>query len=103
MRDGAVGGTGATISSASASPRPESDAPMSDHASASHSIVLVLASRNRKKCREMAELIVPPWEGNPRLLRLDVRTLDEFPQAPEVLEDADTFAGNARKKAAEVA
>jgi XTP/dITP diphosphohydrolase len=66
-------------------------------------IVLVIGSRNRKKCREMAELIAPPWESGPRLKRFDVRSLDDYPTAPEVVEDADTFAGNARKKASEVA
>ena len=66
-------------------------------------ILLVLGTRNPKKCREMAELIAPPWEPNPRLARLAIRSLDEFAGAPEVVEDADTFAGNARKKAAEAA
>mgnify|MGYP001105648905 CR=1 FL=1 len=66
-------------------------------------IVLVIGSRNRKKCREMAELIAPPWEPNARLRRLDVHSVDEFPEAGDVVEDADTFAGNARKKASEVA
>jgi XTP/dITP diphosphohydrolase len=65
----------------------------------SRPIVLVLGSRNRKKCREMAQLLVPPWEPSPYLGRLEVRSLDEFPEAPEVAEDADSFAGNARKKA----
>jgi XTP/dITP diphosphohydrolase len=67
------------------------------------SILLVLGTRNAKKCREMADLIAPPWEPNPRLARLTIRSVGEFPGAPEVVEDADTFAGNARKKAAEVA
>jgi XTP/dITP diphosphohydrolase len=66
-------------------------------------ILLVLGTRNAKKCREMAELIAPPWEPNPRLARLTIRSVGEFPGAPEVIEDADTFTGNARKKAAEVA
>jgi XTP/dITP diphosphohydrolase len=66
-------------------------------------VALVLGSRNRKKCREMAELIKPPWEPNPRLERLEPRSLDDFPDAPEVDESADTFAGNARKKASELA
>ena len=65
--------------------------------------MLVLGSRNRKKCREMADLITPPWDPNPRLSLLDIRSLDEFPDVPEVIEDADTFAGNARKKASEMA
>jgi XTP/dITP diphosphohydrolase len=66
-------------------------------------IPLVLGTRNPKKCREMAELIAPPWEPNPRLGRLSIRSVGEFPGAPEVVEDADTFAGNAHKKASEVA
>jgi len=51
----------------------------------------------------MAELIVPPWEPNPRLARLEIHSVDDFPQAPDVVEDSDTFAGNARRKAAELA
>jgi XTP/dITP diphosphohydrolase len=66
-------------------------------------IPLVLGSRNRKKCREMAELISPPWEPNAWLSRLDIRSVDEFPGAPDIVEDADTFRGNACKKAAEQA
>ena len=64
---------------------------------------LVLATRNRKKGREMLGLIAPPWEANSRLSRVVVHTLDQYPEAPEVVEDADTFSGNARKKAAETA
>jgi XTP/dITP diphosphohydrolase len=66
-------------------------------------IVLVLGTRNRKKGLELAQLVAPPWEPNPRLARLEIHTLDDFPTAPEVVEDAPTFAGNARKKASEVA
>jgi XTP/dITP diphosphohydrolase len=66
-------------------------------------IVLVLGSRNRKKNREMSELIAPPWEPSEWLSRLDIRSALEFPGAPDVVEDADTFAGNARKKAGEMA
>ncbi len=66
-------------------------------------IVLILGSRNCGKCREMAELIAPPWEPEPWMARLDIRSLDDFPAVPEVVEDADSFAGNARKKASEVA
>src|SRR5579883_2519316 len=71
--------------------------------SSSPPMVVVLGTRNRKKCREMAELIAPPWEPHPGLAHLEIHSLAEFPQAPEVVEDADTFAGNARKKAAELA
>jgi XTP/dITP diphosphohydrolase len=66
-------------------------------------IVLLLGTRNAKKCREMAALIAPPWEPHARLARLSIRPIGEFPGAPDVVEDADTFAGNARKKATELA
>jgi XTP/dITP diphosphohydrolase len=65
--------------------------------------ILVLGSRNRKKCQEMAELIAPSWERPSWAGRLEVRSLGDFPDAPEVVEDADRFAGNARKKASELA
>src|SRR4051812_35902395 len=64
---------------------------------------LVLGTRNRKKGLEMAQLINPGWEPNPRLSRLAVGSLADFPDLPEVVEDAETFAGNARKKASETA
>jgi XTP/dITP diphosphohydrolase len=66
-------------------------------------LTIVLGTRNRKKGREIATLIAPPWEPNPRLARLVARTLDEWPDLPEVVEDTGTFAGNARKKASETA
>lgn len=72
-------------------------------ATTSDSLILVLGSRNRKKCREMAELIRPAWEQHRQLDRLITHSLDTFPDAPEVDESADTFAGNARKKASELA
>lgn len=64
---------------------------------------LVLATRNLKKKAEMLRLIQPDWEPNERLARLSIATLDDFGDVPEVVEDADTFLGNARKKAAETA
>jgi XTP/dITP diphosphohydrolase len=66
-------------------------------------LCLVLGTRNRKKGLELAELLSPPWEPNRRLDRLDIRTLDDLDSAVDVVEDADTFAGNARKKASETA
>jgi XTP/dITP diphosphohydrolase len=76
---------------------------MSDRQETNEPIPLVLGSRNRKKCIEMAELIVPPWEPHPRLARLAIRSLLDFGDVPEVVEDGDTFVANARKKASEVA
>lgn len=53
--------------------------------------VLVLATQNEKKRQELAAIT-----GG----RFRVRTLDEVGLADlEIVEDADTFAGNARKKA----
>src|SRR5262249_8376926 len=57
--------------------------------------VLVLGTRNRKKCQEIVEIL-----GD---LGLELRDLRHFPDAPEVVEDGDTFAANARKKACELA
>jgi XTP/dITP diphosphohydrolase len=56
---------------------------------------LVLASRNVKKSREIADLLAPHG--------FRVVGVDDFPGVPEVVEDRDTFAGNAQKKAAETA
>lgn len=57
--------------------------------------LLVLGTRNKKKRQEIAEIL----DG----LGLELRDLDQFPEVPEVVEDGDTFAANARKKASEVA
>lgn len=56
---------------------------------------LVLASRNRKKIAEMQELL--GQHG------IDVRSAGEFPELGEVVEDGETFAANAIKKAAQTA
>jgi XTP/dITP diphosphohydrolase len=56
---------------------------------------IVLATRNRHKGAEVAALL----EG----LGLTIRTLDEFPHAPEVVEDGATCEANAVKKAREIA
>ncbi len=66
-------------------------------------LTIVLGTRNKRKGREIATLIAPPWEKHPRLARLVARTLDEWPDLPEIVEDSGTFAGNARKKASETA
>jgi len=56
---------------------------------------LVLATRNRHKQDELAALL-----GN---LGIRIRTLDEFPEAPEVIEDGETCEANAIKKARAIA
>ncbi len=56
---------------------------------------LVVGTRNVKKREEILEIL----QG------LDVRLTDltQYPDAPEVVEDGDTFEANARKKATELA
>jgi XTP/dITP diphosphohydrolase len=56
---------------------------------------LVLATRNRHKVEELAALL-----GD---LGITIRTLDEFPDAPDVVEDGDTCEANAIKKARAIA
>src|SRR5688500_14120607 len=56
--------------------------------------VLAVGTRNRKKCQEIQEIL-----GD---LGLDLRDLSYFSDAPEVVEDGETFEANARKKASEL-
>ena len=56
---------------------------------------LVLATRNRHKVEELVALL-----GD---LGITIRTLDEFPDAPDVVEDGDTCEANAVKKARAIA
>ena len=55
---------------------------------------LLIASRNTHKAGEIAAIL-----GDD----ITVQTLAKFPAAPEVVEDGDTFAANAVKKATEIA
>jgi XTP/dITP diphosphohydrolase len=55
---------------------------------------IVIATRNRKKLKELKRL----FKG----ARIKIASLDSFPEAPEVIEDRGTFKGNAIKKAAVV-
>ncbi|MCC9609647.1 RdgB/HAM1 family non-canonical purine NTP pyrophosphatase [Blastopirellula sp. JC732] len=57
--------------------------------------LLVLGTHNKKKGAEMAALLEP--------LGIELQTLAQTPGAIEVEEDADSFAGNAEKKAVEQA
>jgi XTP/dITP diphosphohydrolase len=52
---------------------------------------LVLATRNRHKAQELASLLSD--------LGISIRTLDAFPQVPDVIEDGKTCEANAIKKA----
>ncbi len=57
--------------------------------------LLVVGTGNRKKGIELAGLVAP--------LGIEVRTLADFPEAIEVVEDGATFAENARLKAVQQA
>lgn len=58
-------------------------------------LIVVLASRNRKKTGEMADLLLP--------FGIRIRSVAEFPDVAEVIEDGTTFAENAAKKASQTA
>jgi XTP/dITP diphosphohydrolase len=54
-------------------------------------VEILLATRNPGKVREIRQLAADqPWRWH---------SLDDFPDVPEAVEDADTFAENARRKA----
>ena len=52
---------------------------------------LLVATRNRGKLKEIRHLLENTG--------IEVVGLDQFPEAPEVVEDGATFEANARKKA----
>lgn len=56
---------------------------------------LVLASRNLKKSQEIHDLLDP--------YGFEVVSVAQFPEAQEVVEDGDSFAANAAKKATQTA
>ncbi len=56
---------------------------------------LVVASKNQDKARELSELL----SG----LSVAVMPLSDYPDAPDIIEDGETFRGNARKKAIGIA
>jgi XTP/dITP diphosphohydrolase len=58
-------------------------------------MLLVVGTRNPKKREEILEIL-----GG---LDIELRDLTAYPDAREVVEDADTFEDNARKKAVELA
>jgi XTP/dITP diphosphohydrolase len=55
---------------------------------------LLIATRNAHKVGEIRAILGGQFQ---------FLTLNDFPNAPKVIEDADTFAGNATKKAVELA
>lgn len=65
------------------------------HVAPAAQYTIVLASRNRKKTQEVAELLGPAG--------FRVVPVTDFPGVPEVIEDGQTFAENAEKKATQTA
>jgi XTP/dITP diphosphohydrolase len=57
-------------------------------------VTLVIATRNSHKVAEIRAILGEQFH---------YLSLDDFPSAPDVVEDAGTFAGNATKKAVELA
>lgn len=55
---------------------------------------IVIASKNRGKVREFAELLTP--------LGFDVYSLSDYPSIPDIAETGETFEENARIKALEI-
>src|ERR1700733_3436627 len=55
---------------------------------------ILIATRNAYKVQEIRAILGGQFQ---------FLTLNDFPNAPKVIEDADTFAGNAMKKAVELA
>ncbi|MBX9681457.1 MAG: RdgB/HAM1 family non-canonical purine NTP pyrophosphatase [Gemmataceae bacterium] len=58
-------------------------------------LILLIASRNAKKKKEILEIL-----GD---LSIELRTVADYPDSPEVEEDGTTFEANARKKAIVIA
>jgi len=63
--------------------------------SSASSQLLIIASRNQKKLGEIRELLAP--------FQIEVDNVASFPDIPETVEDGESFAENAAKKAREVA
>jgi XTP/dITP diphosphohydrolase len=57
-------------------------------------MTLVLATRNAHKAKEVQQILGAAF---------DVRTMTDFGSPPPLVEDADTFRGNAEKKASQLA
>ncbi len=65
-------------------------------------IRLIIGTGTAKRGRD-GRAHPPPWDSNPHLARLLIGSLADHPEVPDVVEDAETFTGNARKKASETA
>lgn len=61
---------------------------------------LILATRNHGKVRELTNMLY--GEANSKQ-QIDVISLENYPDAPEVIEDGRTYAENAVKKASVIA
>jgi XTP/dITP diphosphohydrolase len=64
---------------------------------------IVLGTNNRHKVTEIREVLARSEALKNLGARVEIAPLSEFPAAPEVVEDRDTFEGNAVKKACTLA
>ncbi|MCG9127352.1 RdgB/HAM1 family non-canonical purine NTP pyrophosphatase [Candidatus Poribacteria bacterium] len=67
---------------------------------------LVLATRNLGKVKELTVMLTEYREASENkqdLKDIEILSLQDFPDAPEVEEDKDTYEGNASKKASVIA
>jgi XTP/dITP diphosphohydrolase len=64
---------------------------------------IVLGTNNRHKVAEIREKIARSEALRALDARVEIVPLSEFPAAPEIVEDRDTFEGNAVKKATTLA
>ncbi len=60
---------------------------------------LVLATRNLGKVKELTAMLSPDGQRQ----NIQILSLQDFPDAPEVVEDGDTYQENAAKKAVVIA
>lgn len=67
---------------------------------------LVLATRNLGKVKELTGMLTTnrvSSKNNPNLKNIQILSLQDFPDAPEVVEDKETYQENAVKKASVIA
>ena len=57
---------------------------------------LVLATRNLGKVRELSDMLSQQCS-------IEVLSMRDFPEVPDVVEDGETYQDNAKKKAVEIA
>jgi XTP/dITP diphosphohydrolase len=68
---------------------------------------LVIATRNKHKLKEIQAILsssfVPTFPPSSKEVPLEIVSLAEYGDLPDIIEDQETFVGNAQKKALETA